>query len=247
MSTAFRSLVLTLLICSNPAYAGEALVAVASNFFYSSQQLAEDFAAQTGHELKLSAGSTGQHYAQIVSGAPFDLFLAADSRRPALLEAEGRGVAGSRQTYALGQLVLWGTQPLPELESIGQLQRLAIANPRLAPYGEAAMQVLGSLPGESAPTLVMGENVSQAFQFVATGAVPAGLVSLAQLKQLPDGNQGYHRRIPSHLYPDIEQQMILLSQNPVAHAFYQYLLSDRGRQQIEDAGYRLPGRVESGQ
>ena len=235
-----RCLFVALLLGSPLVQAGEVLVAVASNFYGTAQKLAEDFRTESGHSVRLSSGSTGQHYAQILHGAPFQVFLAADELRPELLQQQGIGVEGSRQTYALGRLVVWSNQPLQQLGSLMHFDRLAIANPRLAPYGEAAIELLDQLGGEVRPKLVMGENVSQAFQFVATGAVAAGMVSMAQLLELPADQRGYYLPVPPEYYGEIRQQMLLLDNSPAAQAFHQYLQSPRARQLIENSGYLLP-------
>lgn len=234
--------VLVLLVClwAPLVSAQSLLVAVASNFHGTLELLAEEFHQQSGYRVQISPGSTGQHYAQIRNGAPFDLFLSADEMRPLLLEQEGIGVPGSRRTYALGQLVIWSNQPVSGLPFLLQIDRLAIANPRLAPYGEAAMQLLQEFPQADRPQLVMGENVSQTFQFVATGAVPAGLVAMAQVLALPADRRGYMFAVPASAYEEVRQQMLLLQDTPPARAFYQYLLSPAARQIIQQSGYGLP-------
>src|SRR5690606_26755125 len=154
----------------------EALVAVAANFKDVMEHLEERFERQSGHELTVSIGSTGQFYSQIVQGAPFDVFLAADQERPARLERENRAVAGSRFTYAIGRLTLWSPDPeriagdgAAVLER-GDFRRLALANPDLAPYGAAAIEVLQALGLEQRlrPKIIMAENIGQAFSLVAT-------------------------------------------------------------------------------
>lgn len=230
------------------AAAGEVKVAVAANFAPALERLAEDFTALTGHRVVASSASTGKHFAQIRNGAAFDVFLAADAERPALLERLGFGVAGSRFTYAQGRLVLW----VPGADALGEpgeylagegFRRLAIANPRLAPYGAAARQVLEgwglweALQGR----LVSGENVAQALQFVATGNAQAGLVALAQVLLLPADLRDAYRLIPPGLHAPIEQQALLLRPGAPAEAFLHYLRGGRAAGQILQAGYRVPG------
>ncbi len=243
-----RTLMLSLccLACS-VAPADPVRVAVAANFAPTLKRLADDFIAQTGHRLLISSASTGKHYAQIRNGAAFDVFLAADTARPKRLEVEGHAVTGSRFDYALGRLVVW----LPGLDAVDdaraalidpQVRRLAIANPRLAPYGLAARQVLEAwgLWSEVQPRLVRGENVGQAFQFVATGNAQAGLVALSQLLGLDASARGAYREIAAGLYAPIRQQAVLLRAGPAAESFLAYLRAPRARAIIGAAGYALP-------
>ncbi|MGB5494453.1 MAG: molybdate ABC transporter substrate-binding protein [Sedimenticolaceae bacterium] len=230
------------------AVADEVRVAVASNFAATLHRLAEDFSAATGHEVLISAASTGKHYAQISNGAGFDVFLAADATRPQRLEQEGIGVPGSRFVYAEGRLVLWvpGAQTLVDARSyLSQManRRLAIANPRLAPYGQAARQVLESwqLWTTLRPRLVQGENVSQALHYVASGNAEAGIVALTQVLSLAGARYGSYRVIPADLHAPISQQALLLREHPAAEAFLDYLRGARARALIREAGYGLPG------
>lgn len=230
-------------------------VAVASNFAPTLRALQPGFEDVSGFRLSLSAGATGKHYAQILQGAPFDVFLAADAERPALLEDQGLAITGSRFTYALGRLVLWaphaasaesGDPALIELLRTTPPQRLAIANPRLAPYGTAAEAYLRNqgLWAGLEPHLVMGENVGQAFQFVATGAVPMGLVALSQLRTLNrqqnDILADHHVIIDSGQYPPIAQQAVLLEDTPGARAFLEWLGSEAVRAKLIEFGYDTP-------
>lgn len=225
--------------------AAEVRVAVAANFASTLHVLAEGFRSETGHRLQISTGSTGKHYAQIHNGAAFDVFLAGDSARPARLEAEGVGVAGSRFTYAVGRLALWvpgesGLGPPDEYLGTADFRRLAIANPRLAPYGLAAQQALQAwqLWDRMQPRLVRGENIAQAFQFVATGNASAGLVALSLLRagQMPDGA---FRLIPDSLHQPIRQDALLLRRGEAAEAFLLYLRGDEATGVIRSAGYRV--------
>jgi molybdate transport system substrate-binding protein len=246
----FRVLLMLCAVCLAPAVvAGEVKVAVAANFAPTLERLAEDFTAQTGHRVVVSSASTGKHFAQIRNGAAFDVFLAADAERPARLERLGLGVTGSRFTYAQGRLVLWvpGAPPLDEPSHYlaeGGFERLAIANPRLAPYGAAARQVLerwGLWEGLRG-RLVSGENVAQALQFVATGNAQAGLVALAQVLLLSPDLRDAYRLIPAELHAPIEQQALLLRPGAPAEAFLGYLRGERAAAQILQAGYAVPGR-----
>lgn len=225
--------------------AAEVRVAVAANFATTLHALAGDFSAATGHRLQVSSGSTGKHYAQIRNGAAFDVFLAADSARPARLEAEGVGVAGSRFTYAVGRLALWvpgesAPDPAERYLQTSASGRFAIANPRLAPYGQAARQVLQGwgLWDRLQGRLVRGENAAQAFQFVATGNAPAGLVALSQLRTAGAPEDEF-RLIPESLHEPIRQQALLLRPGAAAEAFLRYLRTDAVAA-IAAAGYRVP-------
>lgn len=221
-------------------------VAVAANFTDASRQLAERFQQDTGHQAIISYGSTGKLYAQILNGAPFDVFLAADEARPSLLEQQGQAVSGSRFTYARGKLVLWSRDANhfdngPDYLTGGQFQRLAVANPRTAPYGLAAQQVLEGLdlwqPLQA--RLVRGESIAQTFQFVATGNAETGFVALAQVQAWPQ-SPGSLWDIPQSLYDPINQQAVLLSRgqdNPAAQAWLTFLASDAARAMIQQAGY----------
>lgn len=241
-------LLLLLLICSH-TLAATVHVAVASNFKQSLQQLAPLFQKESGHKLLISSASTGKLYAQIRHGAPFELFLAADAARPKQLVHDGLAIAGSRQTYAIGQLALWshtasrsGTN-LMELLKSGQFDRLSIANPKTAPYGLAAKQTLEALGlwDRLQGKIVRGENIGQAFQFVASGAATIGLISLAQIR-LIDKQQTHFWLVPDKLYAPIQQQLVLLNRgaaNPATQALIDFLSSDRAKQQIKESGYRV--------
>lgn len=226
-------------------FAEDILVAVASNFSSTAEQVAERFELETGHEVRLAFGSTAHHYAQIVNGAPFDVFLAADDVRPELLEASGRAIAGSRFTYAYGRLVLWsneiGFAKQENITEIGSYKYLSIANPRVAPYGLAAMEALSNLDLLELvqDKIVRGENVTQAFQFVETGAAQLGFVSLAQIKNINDERAGSYWLVDTNLYSPIRQQAVLLSDKQAAKDFMQYLGSAEVGQMIQRAGYGL--------
>lgn len=230
---------LIVVFLATPALAGEVRVAVASNFAGVMEPLADAFTEHTGHQLRLSYGSTGNHYAQIRQGAPFDVFLAADETRPRRLEAEGVGVPGTRFTYATGVLVLWN--PSGEIsdpvQSLKQARRIALANPRLAPYGRAAQEALQAMGlWESVGAgAVRGENIAQAYQFVATGNAGLGFIALSQWQARP---QGDYWLVPEAHYQPIAQQAILLRDTPPARAFFRFLHSDTAQTLIRNGGYR---------
>lgn len=262
MSKLFLSLIGALALGVG-AHAAEVHVAVAANFAAPMQQIARAFAQDTGHQAVLSMGATGSFYAQIRNGAPFHVFLSADDETPQRLEREGLAVGGTRFTYAIGQLVLWSPQPgrvddRGEVLRTGALPRLAIANPRLAPYGQAAMQVLNGLgvAAQWQPRLVMGENIAQVYQFVATGNASFGFVALSQV--LVDGRmdgriegrirEGSAWIVPPSLHEPIRQDAVLLSRgqgNPAATALLTYLRGDKARAVIRAHGYGLSAGVGS--
>jgi len=236
-----------LLLAAWSAQAAESRIAVAASFTQPARALAAEFSRVTGHEIKMIFGSTGKLHAQIASGAPFDVFLAADRERPAMLEKAGRTVRGSRVTYAIGRLVLWSPTPGYVGESGrvlagGDFRRLAIANPRHAPFGRAARQLLESMGlwAELAPRLVRGENVAQAFHFVATGNAELGLVSLSQIKGPGQQRKGSSWLAPRHLYRPIEQQAVLLRPSAAAREWLSFLGSRGARDIILAYGYELP-------
>jgi molybdate transport system substrate-binding protein len=238
---------LAALLFSGKAVTGEIHIAVASNFTATMRVLAERFEEQTGHAVVLLPGSTGKHFAQIMNGAPFDAFFAADTQRPERLEAEGRIIPGSRFTYAVGKLVLWSPDPgLVDAEGAvlhsNSFRRLAIANPRLAPYGRAAQQVLESrrLWESLQPKLVRGENIGQAFQFVASGNAELGFVALSQLMQAGRHREGSRWQVPERLHMPIEQQAVLLSDSTAAMELISFMKSEPAQTIIRDFGYRIP-------
>lgn len=241
-------LALCVSITGSAASAAQVRVAVASNFAGAMEGLTADFEAATGHRVSLSFGSTGKHYAQIRHGAPYDAFFAADARRPRLLEEEGHGVPGSRFTYAIGRLVLWS--PREGLVDDGGavlrgagFRHLAIANPRLAPYGRAAREVLEALglwPGLRG-RLVQGENIAQTFQFVASGNADLGFVALSQVRGPGGDREGSQWEVPPELFAPIAQEAVLLRDHPAARDFLEFVRSDRARALIRAYGYEVPG------
>lgn len=249
--TSFRTVLLALVavILSPQALGAEVKVAVAANFARPMAAIAAQFTAATGHTVVLSVGSTGRLYSQVVAGAPFELLLAADAATPARLVAEGHAQAQHRFTYAIGQLVLWS--PLPgRVDAEGRVlsgsgwQRLAIANPKLAPYGAAAMAVLHKrgLVGHVAPRLVTGDSIGQAFQFVATGNAEFGFVALSQVQSPEQVAAGSMWRVPQAYYPEIRQDVVLLRRgesNPAAAALLKYLREPGARSLIAGYGYAL--------
>lgn len=238
---------LLLLAGAGPLWAEEIRVAVSSNVAGAAKALAEQFEADTGHKVTLAFGSTGKHYAQIRNGAPFHAFLAADKERPRRLEQGGTAIAGSRFTYARGALVLWSPEP-GYVDSEGRVletdryRHLALANPRLAPYGRAARQVLEarSLWESTDGRRVMGENIAQTFQFVRTGNAELGFVAASQLAALGSSSTGSFWRVPPSLHDPIEQQAVLVEDNRAARDFLDFVASDEGRAVFREFGYEVP-------
>ena len=231
------------------AHAGEVQVAVAANFTAPMQAIARQFQQDTGHHAVAAFGATGQFYAQIKHGAPFEVFLAADADRPARLEAEGMTVPGSRFTYAVGALALWSAQP-GYVDGQGAVlknntfRHLAIANPKTAPYGLAATQVLDNLGLAQAlkPKIVEGQSIAQTQQFVATGNAELGFVALSQV--VKDGKlvDGSAWRVPASLHDPIKQDAVILAKgndNPAAQAFADYLKGPRATAIIQSYGYQV--------
>ena len=227
--------------------ADEVSVAVAANFAGPLAKIGEGFTAATGHTLKVSSGSTGKFYSQIVAGAPFEVLIAADDETPRKLVAEGFGVTGSAFTYAIGKLVLWSAQPgyVDDQGAVltkGDFAHLAIANPKLAPYGRAGVEVLKARGlGESiAPRLVTAESIAQAYQFVSTGNAELGFVALSQVAVPGKPVTGSYWLVPPSLYGEIRQDAVLLKtgeKNPAAAALLAYLKSPAARSVIQSWGY----------
>lgn len=246
----FRHLrfIFALLMCLATAHAAEVTVAVASNFTAPMQKLAPMFEKDTGHKLVLAFGSTGGFYAQIKNGGPFHVLLSADDGTPLKLEREGFGIKGTRFTYATGQLILWSKQPgfvdeKADVLRTGQFQRIAMANPKLAPYGAAALETLQKLGllQQLQPKLVQGDNIAQTYQFVSTENAQLGFVALSQVYADGKLTHGSGWRVPSHLHAPIQQDAVLLSagqNNSAAHAMLAYLKSNKAKVLIQSFGYQ---------
>jgi molybdate transport system substrate-binding protein len=245
---AFRLLALLLALCATlAAQAAEVQVAVAANFAGPIKTIAADFEKATGHKLVVSTGATGKFYAQIQSGAPFDVFLAADDETPAKLDKEGATVAGSRFTYATGKLALWSARPdyvdsKGEVLKSGSFAHLAIAAPKLAPYGAAAVETLaklGMLAGIE-PKFVQGESIGQTFSFISTGNAELGFVALSQVWEGGKVKSGSAWIVPAELHSPIRQDAVLLGRakdNAAAAAFMSFLKSEGTKAVIRSYGY----------
>jgi len=240
-----RAFLLLLVLISGPALAGDTItVAVASNFSRAAAEISATFAGETGITVRISNGSTGKLYAQILNGAPFDVFLAADAERPILLEQSGHAIAGSRTTYAEGALVLWSAVTNDCLAALGDEHggRVALANPETAPYGKAAIEYLSAkgVWESVSRRAVYGENINQALQFVATGNAAIGFIAKSQLAapQLP--NAACTWELPASSHSSLEQQAGLLARaadNESARRFLDYLGSDAVHEILMRHGY----------
>jgi molybdate transport system substrate-binding protein len=241
-----RLLAALLVLFATPALAAETKVAVAANFTEPAKQIAARFKARTGHNATLSFGSSGQFYTQIANGAPYEVFLSADRERPEKAEAEGLAVAGSRFTYAIGRLVLFSKTPAlvdgkGAVLASGRFEKVAIADPRTAPYGVAAVETLkkrrlyDALQGK----IVQGTSITQAYQFVETGAAEVGFVALSQVV----GQKGGSRWIvPAADHTPIDQQAVLLktgANSAAARAFVTFLKGAEAKAIIRKYGYEV--------
>ena len=238
-----------LLLISQLSLADEVQVAVAANFTAPMQKIAAEFEKDTGHKALLSFGSTGKFYAQIKNGAPFEVLLAADDETPVKMEKEGLAVPASHFTYAIGKLVLWSAKPgfvddKGEVLKKDAFAHLALANPKLAPYGAAGMETLNKLglAERLQGKIVMGENIAQTFQFIQSGNAELGFVALSQV--IKDGRIGSGSGwiVPADLYSPIRQDAVITAAGkgkPAAEALMKYLKGDKARAVIQSYGYGL--------
>ena len=244
-----RAGLLGLLILAQSVRADELQVATAANFAAPMEQIATDFAKATGHKVVVIAGATGKLYAQIRNGAPYAVLLAADEQTPRKLEEEGLAVVGQRFTYAIGKLVLFSSTPGfvdagGEVLKAGKFRHLALANPKTAPYGAAAVEALHALGQFEAvqSKVVEGESIGQTFSFVVSGNAELGFVALSQLGSGDSRVRGSWWLVPQSLYAPIRQDACLLTKGadqPAARAFLEYLRSENARALIRAHGYDL--------
>ena len=244
----FVAPLLLLALTAVPVLADDAQVAVAANFTAPMKLIAADFEKDTGHRAILSFGATGKFYAQITNGAPFDVFLAADDDTPLKLEKAGVAVNGSRFVYAVGKLVLWSAQPdlvdaQGDVLRENKFSKLAIAAPKLAPYGAAAVETMTKLGlmATLEPKLVTGESIGQAFSFVSTGNADLGFLALSQVFEGGKLKSGSAWLVPSSLHSPIRQEAVLLTKgkdNKAAQALMAYLKTDKAKAVIRSFGYQ---------
>ncbi len=240
---------LALLLFGQASWAATVLVAVASNFSKPMTEIAAEFEKATGHSAKLSFGSSGKFVSQMENGAPFEVFLSADDEKPLNLEQAGLAVTGTRFTYALGTLVLWSAtsgyvDAQGKILVTGGFKHLALADPKLAPYGAAAVDVLKglNLQDKLSPLFVLGENIAQTHQFISTGNAELGFVALSQVIENGRIATGSGWIVPSDRHAPIRQDAVLLSkgaENPAASALLDYLKSAPALAIIEKYGYGL--------
>lgn len=238
---------LCLVLVSAAALADDVQVAVAANFTAPMKLIAADFEKDTGHKAVLTFGATGKFYAQITHGAPFEVFLAADDETPARLEKEGAAVNGSRFTYATGKLVLWSALPgvvdaQGEVLKKGDFKKIAIAAPKLAPYGAAAVETMNKLGLQAAlePKLVQGESIGQTFSFVSTGNAELGFIALSQVYESGKIKSGSAWIVPESLHSPIRQDAVLLAKAKDSKAAAQlmaFLKTEKARAVIRSFGY----------
>lgn len=238
----------TVLLLAASAHAAEVKVAVAANFAQAMKDIAAEFEKDTGHKLSLSQGASGKFYAQISNGAPFEVFLSADDETPARLVREGKAVAGSQFTYAIGRLALWSPDASLVDQGGGVLKTdkfkfLSIANAKIAPYGRAAVQTMQKLGVLAAiePRVVQGESIAQTYQFVSTGNAQLGFIALSQVWENGKLKSGSAWIVPEDMHEALEQDVVLLNagkQSTAAAALVDYLKSDKARRIIERYGYK---------
>lgn len=244
-----KTLLIMLFISISNVQANEVKVAVASNFYKPMLQLAKQFTDETGNKVVVSAGATGALYAQIKNGAPFDLFLAADQRRPKALEDDNQAVKDTRFTYARGQLAFWSkksgyTTELDFINAINKVEHIAIANPKNAPYGAAAMDVMNKLGvyKQAQPKIVEGHNIGQTYQYVSSETVACGFVALSQVYLNGKITDGSAWLVPANLHRALKQDAILLrfgEKNESAKSLMHFLQSESARQIIRAFGYQI--------
>ncbi len=237
------------LLLAASTHAAEVKVAVAANFAQPMKEIAAEFEKETGHKVALSQGATGKFYAQISNGAPFEILLSADDETPGKLVREGKAVAGTQFTYAIGRLVLWSLDASLVDQGGGVLKTdkfkfLSIANARVAPYGRAAVQTMQKLGVLTAlePRVVQGESITQTHQFVSSGNAQLGFVALSQVWEGGKLKSGSAWIVPEEMHEPLRQDVVLLNpgkDSKAAAALIAYLKSDKATKIIERYGYKL--------
>ena len=233
-------------MASGTALAETVNIAVASNFASAARAIIKAYPNGADDRLNVIPGSTGKLYAQIKNGAPFDLFFAADSKRPELLHAEGFVIGDEPHTYALGKLVLWSPAHRGHISVAalldGDFRFVAMANPRLAPYGDAARQALTALGhwDDLQGRLVIGESIGQSFQYVESGNAELGLLALSQFSGSHREYSGAIGRVPDNIYTPIAQQVVMLTDSSGARAFLEFVSTDMATDILRTYGYGVP-------
>lgn len=247
-SRSFSCFLAALIGVATAAHADEISVAVAANFTAPMKQIVAEFEKDTGHKVVASFGSTGKFYAQIKNGAPFEVLLTADDETPTKLIKENAAVAGSQFTYAIGKLVLWSAKVrvvdgTGEVLKKGSFAHIALADPKLAPYGAAATETMKAMGVYDSlqPKIVTAENIAQARQFISSGNSELGFVALSQV--LKEGKiEGSYWLVPANLYKSIRQDAVILEKGkgkPAADALMNYLKADKAKAIITSFGYGL--------
>jgi len=244
-----RILLITIFLNANLVQAGEVKVAVASNFYKPMMQLAKEFEQTTGNKVILSAGSTGTLYAQIKSGAPFEVFLAADQRRPAVLVKDQLAIPGFRFTYAQGQLAFWSKNSGYKTQqdfitAVDRVEHIAIANPKNAPYGSAAIDTMKKLGvyNKAQSKIVEGHNIGQTYQYISSETVACGFVALSQIYRNGKITEGSAWLVPVGLHRALKQDAVLLNKgknNSVAQSLLTFLQSEAAKRTIRSFGYKI--------
>jgi molybdate transport system substrate-binding protein len=248
----FFAIILFLFCAVTPVLAEEIAVAAASDLNFAIKELIGEFEKQTGHRVKLSLGSSGNFYAQLQQGAPFDLYFSADIGYPKKLEEAGLTVPGSLYRYAVGRVVLWvpNTSPLDLSKGLTVLRepgikKIAIANPKHAPYGRAAVAAMehAQVYGGVKDRLVLGENISQAAQFIESGACGVGIIALSLAMAPAMSTAGRYWEIPAEAHPPLEQGAVVMKQSKnqeLARSFLGFLQGPQGQEIMTRYGFTLP-------
>mgnify|MGYP003507203092 FL=1 len=245
--------VMLVLLCRPAiALADDIAVAAASDLHFAIKELIVEYEKQTGHHVKLSLGSSGNFYAQLQQGAPFDLYFSADIGYPKKLEEAGLTVPGSLYRYAVGRVVLWAPKQSPVEVSKGltvlrdaAVRKIAIANPKHAPYGRAAVAAMeqSQVYAEVKDRLVLGENISQAAQFIESGACDVGIIALSLAMAPVMKSAGSYWLIPAEAHPPLEQGAVIMKQSKqqdAARHFLQFMQSPQGQEVMTRYGFTLP-------
>lgn len=248
----FFAIILFLFCAVTPVRAEEIAVAAASDLNFAIKELIGEFEKQTGHRVKVSLGSSGNFYAQLQQGAPFDLYFSADIGYPKKLEEAGLTVRGSLYRYAVGRVVLWAPKSSPLDVSKGltvlrepTIKKIAIANPKHAPYGRAAVAAMehAQVYGDVKDRLVLGENISQAAQFIESGACDVGIIALSLAMAPAMSTAGRYWEIPAEAHPPLEQGAVVMKQSKnqeLARSFLGFLQGPQGQEIMTRYGFTLP-------
>jgi molybdate transport system substrate-binding protein len=244
------------IVAAVPLHAEQINVAAASDLNFAIKDIIQQFELETGHNVRLTLGSSGNFYAQISNGAPFEVFLSADVNYPRQLEAAGRAVAGSTFIYGIGGIAIWAPKTSHvNLESLGMkalldpsVKKIAIANPEYAPYGRAAVAAMrkAGIYDQVRKKLVLGENMSQAAQFVQSGTADLGIIAHSIAMSAPMRASGSYWTIPLKDYPPLEQGAVLLKNaGPAAKSFYEWLRSASAKKIFEKYGFTIGLNTET--